>query len=150
MTPGNVILAEVPALLAADATTLAPLTNPPKVILAQSSFVPNPNLDPSTVTPASFTGSTPLACIVGAQLTGFNPLTGNYLCDMKVPLGGWRWITGDAVNLPQTIFGFLLVDHTGLVLYGSALFPTPIPLNAAGQVVEIDEVRFEFVPTGIV
>jgi hypothetical protein len=64
------------------------------------------------------------------------------------PLGGWRFVTSDAVNLPQTIYGYALFDSTGGPdLLASQLLPEPITLVAAGQEINLDTVKLTMVLT---
>jgi hypothetical protein len=64
------------------------------------------------------------------------------------PLGGWRFVTSDAVNLPQTIYGYALYDSTGTPeLIASQLLPEPIDLVAAGQEINLGTVKLTMVLT---
>ena len=149
MDPTNTILADLPALLAADTTTLAPATLACKLMLSQQTFTPNPALVVGDLLEATFDGYAALTGAVGTQLSGQDPTSGNYFTEMKIPVGGWRFATTGVTHLPQTIFGFALVDNAKAVIYGSALFPQPITLNAIGQVIEVDSLRFVFNPNAI-
>lgn len=149
MTPGNAIISDIPVLLAADAGTIASATLACKVKLVKAPFTPSPTLVPADVTVADFDGSTPITCATGAQNSGNDPLTGNYFTEMKIPVGGWRWTVSGTTNLPETIYGFVLEDNAGAIVYGSALFPTPITLSSVGQVIEIPSIRFTFLANGI-
>lgn len=144
MVPTNLIIADVPALLAADTSTLAPASNPPSVTLVAGPFTPSPATIPGDLVAPTFDGYAAIACAVGAQLTGQDPFTLSYFTEMKIPTGGWRWAVTGTTNLPQTIYGVALVNHGSTVVYGSAVFPTPIVLNAVGQVIEVPNLRFTF------
>ena len=149
MIPGNVILDAIASALAGDTTTLAPAANPPKLGLIKTAFVPGPALVVGDYTLADFVTSTPIACIVGAQNSGVDPITLERIVEMKIPLGGWRWVVTATTNLPQTIYGAVLYNNGGTIVYGSVLFDAPILLDAVGQIVEINAVKFAFLITGM-
>lgn len=123
-------------LLAADAATLAPVALANKVALVKASFVLNEDLVLGTLTLADFTGSTPIAGVVGAQQSGVDPVTGDQVVTILPPAGGYRFEATNAANLPQTIYGYIITDNAGAVLLGAALFPVPITLTGAGQYVD--------------
>jgi hypothetical protein len=149
MKPTNTILDEIATLLAADSATLAPAALACHVKLIKAPFTPNPNTVVGDFTYADFATSTQLSSTVGAQLTGVDPLTLDRFVEMKSPALGWRWAVTATTNLPQTIYGFCLLDNANAVVYGSALFETPITLTAVGQVIEIDTLKFTFNPNAV-
>ena len=124
------------ALLAADAATLAPAADANKIALVMNEINPGEALTFADCTLATFTGATPIAAGTGTQPSGTDSFSGASVISIKVPAGGFRWETTDAVNLPQTIYGFILVDNAVAVLLAAARFDTPITLTAAGQVIE--------------
>lgn len=122
---------------------LAALAATNKVRLVIADFTPNENMAYADLTVATFTGSTALAAALGAQQDGLDPITGDQVVTMVEPLGGWRWITVDAVNLPQTVYGWALCDEIGPpVLLALGKFPEPIALTIAGQEIRIPSVNF--------
>lgn len=144
MLPIHAIRLDLGSLLAADVAVLAPVSAN-KIALVMGAFVPDENLVLSGLTLATFTGSTPLAGVSGAQEVGVDPVTGQQVITINTPAGGWRWITGDAVNLPQTIYGYALVDNAAAVLLGMDLLVTPVSLTGAGQVVDLGTVNLSIV-----
>jgi len=127
-------------LLAADAATLAPAALANKIHLVVNAFVPAEDLVIGDLTFAGFTGSTALACGVGAQPTGFDPDTSEQLITLLSPVGGWRWeVTGGA--LPETVYGYALVDNVGTGLLATALLPNPISLTEVGQEVNLGAIQ---------
>lgn len=144
MQPTSVILSALQTLLAEDVTTLANATAL-HVHLIKAPFTPGDNTDFTTLTEADFTGHTALHAGTGNQQMFRDPVTGELVVQMLEPAGGWHWVTGDTVNLPQTIYGYVLTDHTDLITYASSLLPTPVLLQAAGDGVNVDQVKFNFV-----
>jgi len=130
------------ALIAADTGTLAPAADKVRVHLIMAEFAPGLQTDFAALTPATFTGSTFKEAGVGTQQMYVDPETGEYVVQLLEPVGGWHWQATDAVNLPQTIYGWAVTDHTDGDTYGSDLFDTPIILTASGQGLNIGTVQF--------
>lgn len=140
MIPLLAIREKAMQLLAADATTLAPVANGNKVALVMDAFTPSETLTIGELTMATFTGATPLTAGVGAQPEGLDPNTNDAIITIPPPAGGWRWETTDAVNLPQTIHGYCLLDNALAVLFAAELLSSPITLNGANQVIQLPAV----------
>jgi hypothetical protein len=145
MRPNVALRLELGTLLAADPATLAPAVNGNKIALVMQPFVPTEDLIATDLTYATFTGSTPIQGSTGAQLTGVDPATGEQVLTIKAPLGGWRWHTTATTNLPETIYGFALLDSTLASLYAVQLLPTPIALTESGQEIDLGAVTITFV-----
>lgn len=141
MVPTSLFANTINALLAANTAQLAAAAVK-NVTLLKANFTPGPGTDYSTLTPADFTGSTAKTSPSGAQQAFVDGATGRQVVQLIEPVGGWHWVTTDAVNLPQTIYGFVLTNDDNSETYGSELLPTPIVLTAAGQAVDLDQVRF--------
>lgn len=141
MIASQFIINRVATLLGGDTTTLAPAASPPKLRLAQAAFVPSVALLIGGLTEASFTGYAALLCAINAQQVFQDPVSGQQCIQMIEPLGGWHYLVTSATGLPQTIYGYYLTDNAGATLYASALFPTPIVLNANGQAVDVSQAR---------
>jgi hypothetical protein len=142
MLPIQAIFERFGILLAADTSTLAPAANPPKVMLVKDPFTPADDLLVADLTEADFDGYAKISCEVAGQLQSTDPLTGDSVVEMKTPLGGWRWETTGVTNLPETIYGFALINNGSTLLYGTELFDTPIVLTASNQTVIIPSVSF--------
>src|SRR6266404_3262845 len=99
--------------VASDTTALANILNadvPGHVVLFKAPFTPMPDLDPVAMllTQADFDGyvANGISSATGTQNTALDPLTSDYLLQLKLPVGGFRWETTGTTNLPQTIYGF--------------------------------------------
>lgn len=142
-------------LLAADTTTFADpgADTCPHVILIKASFTPAPDLEWATLTDneADFDGyiQAGIGAATGTQNTALDPLTADYLLQLKPPLGGFRWETAGLDNLPQTIYGFAIGNPDSAVLYYSARFPEAITLNGVNQVIEVEDAQIRFTPIGV-
>lgn len=123
-------------LLAADAATMAPPANANKMALVKAAITPSEDLEFADLTLADFDGSTPISAGLGTQPTALDPSTTDSVMDVKVPAGGFRWETTGVTNLPQTIFGYVLLDNGLTTLLAAAAFDTPVVLTAVGQRVE--------------
>lgn len=139
MLPMIAIRQKLGTLLAADATTLAPAALNNKLALLKSAFTPNEAMvitDP-TLVQADFATSTALSAGTGAQTEGIDPVSGDDVITILAPAGGWIWKVTALTNLPQTIYGFLLMNNAGTTLLALARLATPVVLTAVGQQVDI-------------
>jgi hypothetical protein len=150
MIPTSAILAEMGTLLGADTTTMAQVAPFVGVALVMSPFVPSPQRVLADLTLATFNGSTPLQAASAATQVFNDGATGDRIMQVRAPAGGWHWVTGSALNLPQTIFGFALLDNAAAVLFGCQLFDVPFVLTAAGQAVDIGDVFFRLLAAGVI
>jgi hypothetical protein len=142
--PTTAVLQQIADLLAADATTLAPAADACHVHLAMAPFTPSADLLLAGLTEADFDGHTALNAGIGPQESYTDPVTGLRIVQLLEPAGGWHWVTSGVTNLPETIYGYYVTDNANAVLYGSALLPTPVTLNAVGQGIDLPYVRLTF------
>lgn len=145
MLPMKPLRLALGTLLAAQSTTLAPAVDANKIALVKNDVTPVETLAIGDLELANFTGSTPIAGSTGAQQTGIDPITGQQRITIKDPVGGYRWVTGDAVGLPQTIFGYALINNAGDTLLGYGLLPEAVELQAAGEEINLGSVTMTFV-----
>jgi hypothetical protein len=145
MLPMKAVRLQLGELLAADATTLAPPALNNKIALVKAAFAVSEDLNAAALTLADFDGSTELSAGLGTQQVGNDPATGEQIITIKEPVGGWRFETTGVTNLPQTIYGFALLDSTLATLIGAALLPAPIALTEIGQEINLGVVQMRFV-----
>ena len=136
MLPMKALRLQIGELLAADTTTLAPVSAN-KIALLAADFSSNEDLTVADLTLADFDGSTPIAGASGTQLAGIDPLTGEQLVTIKEPAGGWRWEMSGLTVPVQTIFGYALLDSTLADLQAIQKLPAPITLDTVGQQIDI-------------
>jgi hypothetical protein len=144
MLPVIALRLSLGSLLAADVTYLAQAAAN-KIALVMANFVPGEQLIFADLTLATFDGSVPIAGVGGAQLTGEDPATGDQIVTIKEPAGSWRWVTTGVTNLPQTIYGYALINNAGNVLYATQLLPAPLTLNAVGQEINLGTAKMTMV-----
>lgn len=149
MVPTTVIEAALADLLAADPATLAPAALANHVHLIIAPFVPSPDTDLASLTPATFTGSTPKNAGVGTQQSFVDPLTGNRVVQLLEPAGGWHWQCTAAPAAPETVYGYVVTDNADAVTYGSALLDEPVEIADVGDALDIDQVRYT-IPVGMI
>jgi len=137
--------ASLASLLAAQASGLAPAADPNAISLIMADFTPTEELVIGDLTFATFTGSTPIDGTIGAQEYWIDPMTDEYMITLIEPANGWRWEVVDAVNLPQTIYGYALHNGPKTVLLGVHHFDEPITLTAALQAIDIGKAEIRFV-----
>ena len=136
MKPTRAIRNAAADALAAQAATLAPATDANKMALIMAPFEPGESLTFADLTLATFDGATPILCGTGTQPTAYDPSTDDSVIDIKPPAGGFRWETTGTTNLPQTIYGYCLLDNAAAVLYAAAAFDVPVILTGINQRVD--------------
>jgi len=141
----NYFRKQLAVLLASDATGLAPAADPNAISLIMADFTPTEDLVLADLTFATFTGSTPIDGNIGNQEWWKDPQTGEWMITLIEPANGWRWEVIDAVNLPQTIYGFALHNGPKTVLFGTHHFDTPITLTEAMNAIDIGKAEIRFV-----
>jgi hypothetical protein len=63
------------------------------------------------------------------------------------PAGGWNWRTTSTVNLPQTIYGYVVRNGAG-ELIGSDLLPEPMLLTRAGESITLGDIVLPYSKSG--
>ena len=145
MLPMKAVRLALGELLAADAATLAPASDPNAMALIINNFAPSEDLVAADLDLATFTGSTPIPGATGAQNVGIDPVTLAQVIEIKPPIGGYRWEATDGVDLPQTIYGYGLFNEALSTVLAVQALPTPITLTEAGQFIDIDSATLTFV-----
>jgi hypothetical protein len=143
MQPARALWEQISTLLSADTTYLANAAAM-KVALVKATFVPGLDTVLANLTLAAFTGSTPLSCGTGTQLVFYDPLTNTRVIEVKAPAGGFHWACTVTPAPAETIYGIALTDNAGAVLIGTMLLPTPITISAAGQGLDVANIRLSF------
>lgn len=128
------------ALLAGDTATLAPAANAIYIKLVKNNIVPSESITFADVQLADFDGSTELAIGLNAQPEAYDPITDDSVIDLKPPAGGFRWETTGVTNLPETIYGYVLLNNAKDTVWASALLDAPIPLTLIGQRIDLGDV----------
>jgi len=136
MYPVNFFAQQVNTLVR-NSTDLMNPASPNLLKLVNAPFTPTGSLVYADLSWATFDGSDPIANASGAPNVVFDPDTGQWGLVMKEPAGGFTWIVGDAGGLPETIYGYALVNSDEDTLLASALLPSPIVLTATGQFVQL-------------
>lgn len=144
MLPVKVLRESIGAAFAADTAYLA-AASAPKVKLAMADFTASDDLVVGSLTEATFDGYAAKTPTAGAQQVAVDPVTGEQIVTLVEPVGGWRWVSSGVTNLPQTIYGFYLVDNAGTALLGAEKLDTPVTITASGQEINIGRVTFRFV-----
>jgi len=143
VVPTQVIINSLAELLAEDVAFLAAAAVK-NVHLIMEPFTPGPSTDFTTLTEATFTGSAAKTAAAGAQQFFTDPTTGQRICQLIEPAGGWHWLCTADPAAPEDIYGYVVTDAADAVTLGSQLFDTPINISGAGQAIDVDQVRFTF------
>jgi len=123
-------------LLAADTATLAAVSAN-KIALVKAPFTPGEDIALADLTLADFDGSTAIDVTSGTQPTAYDPNNNDRIIDLKPPAGGFRFETTGTTHLPQTIYGYVLLDNALAVVLATALLDTPVVLSAIDQRVDL-------------
>lgn len=145
MLPTKAIRLQLGELLVADATTLAPAANANKIVLVTNTFTENESKVIGDFTPATFTGSTPLAGATGAQQAGVDPLTGDQVLTILPPAGGYRWECTAAPATPEEITGYILVDNGSTTLLAMKKLAQSVVITNVGDFVDLGTVTMRMV-----
>lgn len=114
--------------------TVAPAAT---VSLINAEFVPSAALTSGDLSFADFDGSDNILVPMGDQVFVLDSATGRIGVKLKEPVGGFSWVVTGVTNLPQTIWGWSVRDADSGDLLWTELLPSPIPLTAIGNVVEV-------------
>lgn len=132
--------------LIASSEPISQPTDELKVWLIASNFTP-PISDPTVPTTATFTGSTEKEAALGDADVYIDPTNGKSYIQLKEPAGGWSWICTATPGAAETIYGYMVTNAGKTECYGATKFSTPYVINAAGQGIQIGQVRYEVAST---
>jgi len=137
MIPTQATVDFINSLYANNTTVWGAAANTAMIRLVQAEFVPSAALVTGDLTFATFDGSDAIEIPFGAQTVIRDSVTGRVGILLKEPLGGFHWLCGDTVNLPQTIYGYTVQNiATGNLLW-SGLLPESRVISGVGDFVEI-------------
>jgi hypothetical protein len=134
---------------ASAATTFNPATGSEQLIVL---FKNNPTITVDTVLAdlvlADFGGYAAIECGAGAPGVYMDPATGQWEIRPVEPAGGFEWVVDADDNLPQSIYGFALLNNAGTTLVAAEKFDAPKVLTAQNQVVDVPQpkLKLAFVP----
>jgi len=118
-----------------------------KVVPLKAAYTPGLDLVFADLSLANFDGSTGLTQD-DEPVIYTDPGTGDIIVNLVEPAGGWEWVTSGVTNLPQTIYGYALLNAAGnAVLAVTEPLASPITLNAAGQGIDAGSLTFR-IPVG--
>jgi len=118
-----------------------------KVVPLKAAYTPGPDLAFGGISVANFDGST--AIVQDDEPVIYtDPGTGDIIVNLVEPAGGWQWVTTGTTNLPQTIYGYALLNAAGNALVGVTVpLVDPIVLTASGQGIDAGPLTFR-IPLG--
>lgn len=137
MIPTYSLFQRLFVLLGADSTTLSQTTNLTKVILFKNEVTVNMNTILGDLTEADFDGYAARDIAANAWPQSVDPATGDSMLDARPDSTPFLWETTGVTDLPQTIYGWAVVDSTGATLYCAQNLIPPVVLSAVNQSVTI-------------
>lgn len=141
MFPTAVLSKRVPDMLAADATTLAPVALANHVHLINALFNPAPDTIFDPTKEATFTGGGAKSAGIGAQQSFRDPVNNDRVVELLEPAGGWTWICTVTPGAAETIYGVIITDNADAVTFASFLFAVPVVITNAGDAVVVDNLQ---------
>jgi len=145
MLPVKTVRTALGTLLAANAATLAPVSDPNEINLISAPFTPTEDLVIGDLTLASGDGLDAIPGATGAQLVGIDPITQEQVITIKEPAGGWRFQLTGPKSPAVTIYGFALTTEAAAALLGTQTLPEPITVENIGDYVDLGNVTLRFV-----
>lgn len=137
-----IINQSVNADLRSNMTTLVPFDAPMTLTPIMEPFVATDDLDLATLVPATFTGSA--AKTSGSPDVYYDSVLDRECIRLPDPLGGWAWQPTNGVNLPQTIYGFLVIDDAADRMASFNI--APVLLSSVLDAVILGSVEFTMAP----
>lgn len=134
MQPTQYTLLRLATALAADTGSFADAGNR-QVGLFATSITPSLSLTIADIVEPTFTGYARKNA--GTTVVSIDPATGEYLIRCPPPVGGWVFSPTADTDPAQTIYGWFLYAQTANKLLAAELFPAPIVITQAGQLIPI-------------
>ncbi len=140
MTPAQQVLANINNAVLSDAGIWGSVTPLAQIMLVKNSFVPNPGIQISDLTPAAFDGSDPIPVPLPPQTQVIDNNSGRLGVLMKEPIGGYKWVATTETDPEETIYGYAVVDTSNTAVYWTAVLPVPIVIRHVGNFVELSAI----------
>jgi len=139
VTPVQTVFERMMVLLGADTTTFAKTAGTEnKLMLISQPFTPGQGLTIGALTEATFAGYAARSIAADAQPQSLDPATGDSLLTFAPLTDPYLWETTSGVGLPQTIYGYAIVDSTKATLYAAQLLDQgPVLLTAVNQSITV-------------
>lgn len=143
MVPTDTVFARMLALLGADTLTVGTTATPTActVALVKATFSPGPTLRLADIVEADFDGYAAKTVASAPQPQSNDPSNGDSILLIPPLAGGFNWETTGLTNLPQVIYGYVVIGH-GPEIVGSALISPPINLTGVNQGISIPSPTF--------
>lgn len=138
MVPTQAVAERAMILLGADSTTLNKSSGSANLmILFQNPATPGPQMVMADFTEADFDGYAARDVLYDGLPESIDPVTGDILISVPPETTAYLWETTGLTNLPQTIYGYAIVNSTKTTVYAAERFDEPIELNAVNQSISI-------------
>jgi len=139
------------SLLGADTTTLNKTsTSRNQMILFQNNVAPGRGQVIGDFVEADFTGYNPVEIVEGPMPQTDDPATGDALVTFPPVAGGFTFTTTGTTSLPQTIYGFAIVDDAKTVVYAAGLLEDPVTLTGSGQTLVVPTPQLRLLQNGLI
>lgn len=139
LTPTQAIFERMLILLGGDTATFNKTGGElNKLMLVKAPFTPGEGLTIGALTEATFAGYAAIECESGGAPQSIDPATGDSLLTIEGAGASFLWETTSGSGLPETIYGYALVNNAKDALLGADLLPGgPIVLSAVNQSIRV-------------
>lgn len=140
MIPCQAILESINNALATDTTLWGSIAPSAIMIPVINNFVPSVGLQPTDLTPATFTGGAAINIPIPPQVQILDNLSGRVGVLLNEPVGGFKWFCTVAPAAEEVVYGWAILDSGSTVVLFSDILPVPITIKEAGNFVEVPSV----------
>jgi len=137
MIPSNSIIGKINADLAGSEDLWGSIAPNAKIMLVINNFVPNPGITLGDLTPATFTGSSPILIPFAPQNVVLDNQTGRPGISFKEPVGGYKFICTATPGAPEVVYGWAVIDADETFVMFTDVLTVPITIANIGNFVEL-------------
>jgi len=117
--------------------------------LFTNNLTPTPQTVFADIVEPTFTGYVSKTSGNGPVVASIDPLTGEYLCVIPMPAGGFRWVCTVTPGAPQIIYGAFIKGNITANTIRCYKFDQPITIAVVGDQIDIGPQLLRFLQNAI-